>query len=324
MRKKIIIVCAMIMLLPSNIFACPHIDSTGKPHLQTYNEDYTEMTMIYPMDKHLYIKEVVMSIENSQTIAHEDELLKEIFSFPVVQNMESYYTYYWFLNNNLSEQQFDSVDVETTIKSLNNMEISSENYKMTVNFTNTYSEGIKLENDLTQEIYYDVIIDKKTESEKHLKFISDNNLNMVSSEILDTKIRYNMIETDGYNYENLFQDIIVLKDNITLQIKSAEVANDVVAINLMEDITSENLLEVEITDDGYYSFLITEPGTYVVIEKPSEDVIIKADNLESNITTKDILNIAEEESNMIYYIVGGSVILILVIATYIVIKRKRK
>ncbi len=307
--KKIIKIILCICLLPLDVLACPHIDAGGSAHLQTYNEDYTEVNMIYPKDSYLYVKNVTMTVQDYLAIANENELLDETFSFPVVQDYEDYLTYYWFLDESLIGGDESKVDI--TVENIDSLEVSSTSYKLSVKFPNTYTNGLEYITSYTEQIYYDVKINNATEAKKD--YIISNDLVLASNEIYDVSARYTIIENNNYNYSTTYENIKSFHDEIIMSVTGFGDISNIAAINLNKSLTSNNYIEVNM-NDGMYSFKINEPGIYTLIEKKlpeiTEDTIIEehteeSEETENSVNNKpsEIVSSSKEEGSSNFYII---------------------
>ncbi len=323
MKKKIISLL-IIIFIPFNVYACPHVDSEGNAHLQTYNEDYTKMDMIYPKEGYLYVRNVDMSIESSMVKAHEDTLHNEIYSFPVLLNATDYMTYYWFLDDSLVQNGVENLDVETTIKNTDSMHMCSDKYDLNIHLSNSYTKGLTYEGDYITQIYYDVIVVDQSDNEKYIDKISDANLTKISDTIIDLSARYQVTKVEDYRYETTYKAVKEFDDLVEVTIKSNENLDNIVAVNLDKTINADNFLEVTKTDLGY-TFNAENEGNYALVEKTDAftEVVVEEDVEEKEITADIEIEEKNEEINLIIPIVIGSIILISIIITVIVLKKRK-
>jgi len=70
----------VLLITPFNVLACPHVDDQGRLHFQFYNDDWTIVTKIYPMEHHLYGREVSMD--------DTTRLYSQSFGFPMLMSLE--------------------------------------------------------------------------------------------------------------------------------------------------------------------------------------------------------------------------------------------
>lgn len=331
-RKKHVnklILFITVLLIPINVLACPHIDSQGESHLQIYNDDYTEMTMIYPEDGYLYSKDVLMGIDGALAVAYEDELLFESFGFPIMQSITSYITYYWFLDETLLETELDDVDVEATVENYDKMTTYGINYFLEVGLSNTYDKGITYETDYTDQIFYDVFINKLNEEEDETKYssiIDNNNLILLADEIFDVTAEFLIIELENYVYSNEYIDIDDFYDDITINVYSDNQNDNAIVLNLNNSISEEYYIDTTYNEsENYYSFTITESGVYIVVDETQ----IEVSEEEADIDTEDdtiIINTEDNEKEdytFVYYIIGGIAVLASLSVGIILAKRKK-
>ncbi len=317
--KKIFKIIICICMLPLNVFACPHIDKGGSPHLQTYNEDYTEVNMIYPMDSYLYVRKTTMTVQDYLAIANEDDLIDETFSFPVVQDYEDYLTYYWFLDETLIEGDESKVDV--TVENIDALEVSSDNYKLLVSFSETYKSGQVYKNQYTEQIYYDVKVNDVTSDKQ--SFITSNNITLASNNIYDISATYTVIENNNYNYSTEYEKIDNFHDDIKVYLNASSVSENIAAINLNNDLVSGNYIDVT-NENGMYAFTVNEPGIYTLVEKnlpageqqniETEEEVTEENNENEENTDSLVIEEKEEkeENSSLKYIIIGVSALILV------------
>ncbi len=322
--KKIFKLLICIMLLPLNILACPHVDSEGRPHLQTYNSDYTEMDMLYPQDGYLYVRNVTMTTDSISIGAQEVDLLKETYSFPICQDNEIYLAFYWFLDESLTQRPLEELDVETDVENTTNIKVTNDTYQLDVYFEDTYHEGMKYKNEFTEQIFYDVTVDKINDDQYLNNIIDSNELTVLSNDILDISFRFNIAEIIGMDYKTDYPSISSLHDKVYVTMKSETDITDIVAINLKNKINVESNIEVTKTTDDLYTFEISEPGMYILTERVTTSVEDSIDlGIQDEVETlTPQINEEEENNNLIYIIIGVS--LLITITTGIIIYKVKK
>ncbi len=325
MFKKIIITIFSFLLIPLNTLSCPHIDSQGVQHLQIYNSDYTEANMIYPKQNYLYMKRVTVSIEDSiYTSLNENEILKEIISVPIHLNLSSYITYYSLIDNTITHDDYLNPSEENVIEPVDYISTSSDNYSLKLNLTNTYQDGLLLKNQYTKEIYYDVSIDDLSEDQEYLNKIKNTNLTKLSNSIINIKTDYQTTEVTETTYETDYHNITELKDSIELTLTTTNNTDNVVAVNLNEEISLENMITTNKVEENKYTFTITKPGTYVLVDQPTEIIVNEEISNEIAMNDEQVVKSINDISttNNYYYLISIPVIL-LVVAIVIKLKKSR-
>lgn len=320
----------ILLILPIDVLACPHVDESGNLHLQTYNSDYTKVTMIYPRENYLYSKEVYMDIEGINMIPYEDNILSEEFGFSIYQEITSYITFYWILDESLTYTDFDEIDAEITVENYDSLLVSGDNYTINAGLTNTYDEGIKYLNDNTFQIYYDIVVENLQEDEDYQSLISEYEMNLLNEEIFSIEADFMVVEVDGYLYDTEYKTINNLYDDITVNIYSEEYNENAVIINLNE-ISNDNFIEVSYSD-SYYSFTTDKTGIYVLVEyleisEEEEFLEELPEEEDEDVIIYDEVEEAESDSvNYIAYIIGGSLALVLLISIvgFVIIKKNNK
>ncbi len=320
--KKILtnILLLLLILLPSTVFACPHYDEDGNIHLQTYNDDYSMINMLYPKDKHLHVKTVNSIDKDYYIIPDYDALQYETFSFAIIQNNETYYTYYWYVNNDLLPEDVDTI--ENTVKNLEYMNVTSNDFNLKVFFTNTYGEGSKFNNEYTKEIYYDVIIANKIEDTQYTDIIANKNMTLYSEKIVQIDARFNIMEVNGYDYSNEFEEIISLYDEVIIEMDITSTEERLVAVNLDKPITENSFINVTKISDTKYSYSVNEVGTYAIVSIDEDNFI--PDEI-TNVSVDGTSETEFDESGTeIHYIIGIIVAFIITIIVVSIVSKKSK
>lgn len=328
--KKIFVIFTLLLLCPFTVLACPHEDSYGNYYLQVFNSDYTILSMIYPRPNYLYSKDTNIEIEGIDILIDEDNPLKEQYGFAIYQDIRSYITLYWFIDDSLMIGDPDDLDVETTIENYDSLTTIGDNYFLNVGLTNTYKKGITYKNDLTNQIYYNVDFEKINESEEHISLISEYNLTLIEEDIMKLDAEFMIVEKENYTYNTDYEHLEDLHDSITIDYYSENEVENAVVINLNQLYTDQF---IETTyNDGYYSFTIDKSGVYVIanyVEISEEDGYIYVyEEIDEYEEEETILNNETSEenniSNIIIYIAGGSSLFIIVIITLYIIANKEE
>lgn len=337
--KKIIdkILLSVILLLPINTLACPHIDLAGEYHLQFYNLDYTEMTMMYPLQNYLYGKTVPMSIENGMIVSNETDILTETFGFSLALDTASFLSFYWFTDESLEYATPEDLNIKTTIEGLENQVVSSLYYNLDINLNNTFDESRKFITDEIDQMYYNINVENisKNSNTSYHTLLNANNITIIQDTILSIEAEYVITDIVDYYHNTENKAIRTLYDPIEVQIKGSESSKDVVAMNLDDNLTQDNFIDV-IYDNGMYKFEIENEGTYVVVEKNTSLDLKETNSLElkndeptsSNNTDNDYYNDidhkeTEEKNNSTIYIFAG-ISIILIIGTLILFSKIKK
>ncbi len=322
--KKLSSILILLLIIPINVFACPHVDRNGGAHIQTYNNDYTEANMIYPKENYLYVKDVTMEIDEKMfTNIDEDNILKETYSFPVLLDLGTYVMYYWFLDESLVTGNYKEGDIETTIANLDKINVDNINYNLSINLSNTYTNGLEYETNKTQEIYYDVNIDSKYEDKKYINLIEESGIELVSNDILNVDAKYKIVNNDNNVYETVHEEIKDLYDKINMTLITDSEEEDIIAINLDEKLINENFIEVVKTEGGY-SFDIDKDGTYILAKNSEIKEVEIEETVEIEEDTHVIKKQDENVNNMLIYCVTGAVVIILICFIAIKIFKKNR
>lgn len=327
-RKKLSSILLFVLCIaPINVFACPHIDSEGGVHLQTYNETYTKMNMIYPMDNYLYTKEVTMILDGVYPVANEDEILSETFSFPVYQLVTSYITYYWFLDSSLLESDIEQLDVKTTVEGVESMYVEGGSYHLEVGLPNSFNESQNYINEYSDQLFYAVKIVTSNDYETYEDRLSELNLVLIEEDILSINAEFMITEVDNYVYETTYEAIDELYDYIEVGVPTDESEYSLIVINLDEAITEDDIIYPEYVDN-HYIYEINNSGNYALAYKTSDELINEIIESTDEESESEYLNlndvIVEEENNNLIYIISGIVGTIIVIATVLLIVLKKK
>lgn len=338
MRKinNILFIISVFLMVPYNVFACPHIDASGNAHLQIYSDDYTQMTMIYPKTNYLYNKEVYMSAKNSMLVAHEDYLLKETYSFPVYRDNAAFLTYYWFTEDTLSSTTPDELVESTTVEGVDSVNVLGKSYSIDVYLTNTYKECLNYINKFSTEAYYNLIVEDVSNEESNQLFnniIKDNNIDIIGSPYLIQSEYMNTMYED-ISYSTKYTKIDNYLDDIIFSV-SSEYVGDAVAINLYKPINEVNYIEATYSD-GVYSFNVEEEGAYILVPLSSDivqqdlDTVIDTGDIDDKYqdlgtNSLDIDSNDSESNNNLTFVIGlVSVILVLLVSFVVVMKKFNK
>lgn len=326
--SKVLLVFVVICMIPINVFACPHVDSKGIQHLQTYNSDYTEMTMIYPLENHLYTKLVDMYIDDIFPVPKEDSLISESFSFPVYQVLTSYITYYWFMDSTLLGTDMDKLDVKTTVEGINSMYVVGDSYHLNVDLTNSFDKSQKLINKYSDQIFYNINVDKLDNTTKYDDRIKRQNITLFDEDILKINAQYMITEVKNYQYTTEYEKINSFYDPVEVGIPTEEKEN-VIVLNLDKAFTEENIIYPTYSD-GHYNFTINESGVYALANKDPDVELSEVldETKEKENVYSDLEELEGKEENKsdktVIYIVSASLCGIVLIGVLIIIIFKRK
>lgn len=325
MKKiSLILVLIITMFCLSDVNACPHVDSKNESHFQFYNEDYTVMSLLYPRQYYLYGKDVPCDTSGLLLPENEDKVYKEAFSFSLALDLDAYYSNYWFMDQNLQSENWEKLDLKTTVKDLENLSVSGKNYNLNVFLKNTYNYSLTLMDNKVYQMYYNVYVDRLNDDSSETFYhdiIKKNKFKLLVDDIL--KIDTVITVTDNEEYDFALEKIEVKKlyDEIEVKIKSDKLDKEVVAINL-DNIKSSNLIDCIYEVDSY-KFNIKEPGVYILISK---DTVIDESINEDKIIID--YNVKEEKENSInirlYVLIISGVVLIISILIILFIKTIKK
>lgn len=257
--KKILKLILLLTLLPITIKACPHSDKDGNPHFQFYNEDYTIMEMLYPKQNHIYSKFVPIGTGTNLT-EFEDEIINELFGFPLIQGIQSYLSTYWFMDESLLGVPEEELNVKTTVEGLEYMQVTSTNYNLLVYLTNTYNDKDNYTNQNTHQMYYNI----------NTEFKDIPIFNIITNP-LEIKAEYSIITATENTYERQVIKIFQLNDKIEVQINSEQQQQPVYAVNIEKTKSESNYIEA-IYINNAYTFEISESGTYILTTTSNEEL----------------------------------------------------
>lgn len=325
--KKIfnyIIIILMLFIYPLNALACPHVDSDGNAHFQFYNSDYTIMTMMYPRENYFYAKDIPLPEEFVMNKEVENNILNEEFSFPLVQDKETYWSNYWFIKNELMRDDWRSKEYKTTVEGIDYLKVDGKDYILKVGLKNTYSDSKRFHNmkNITQMLY-NIKVDKLNEDKnevKYKKIVEDNKFDLDIPEIFKIDFEYYILTMEKDNYKEKKEEFKTLYDDITIKLKSTKLPEDIVAVNLDKAIDEDNQIPVVLNKDGYYEYTIKESGVYVLLRKNSFRSS-KLDKLNSE--KKEIeqeVKKKQEESNKNSYTIFGLILVSIIVIGFFVIK----
>lgn len=345
------ILLIVLTCIPVNIFACPHVDSEGNQHLQTYNSDYTIMNMIYPMEGYLYTKIVTMYLDGVYVVPNEDTVLSEGFGFAIAQDLTTYMGYYWFMDESYVTNDYEDLDIEVTVENTENQYVSGTGYSLNVYFENTYTAGVSLENEYTNQVYYEVLVDQLTVDERSSDqslFISENDLALANEEIFYVTADFLHVEINSYLYTSTYFNIYDFYDDVEVCLESDVLLNNPVAINLDNFTSEEDFIKTTYNEEeGCYDFTINEVGSYIVVEsfdvvytnssteKLENDIVldenneVKEDYEEDKESVDDnevlLLDSVTKDSEYTAYVIGGIGALLLVFAgiAFVALKKRK-
>ena len=300
-----------LLLIPLNVFACPHVDEDGNLHFQFYSDDYSIMTMMYPKENHLYNKNVDFDT---------DELLSEDFVFPLVQNKETYMNNYYFVDERLAGSDWESVEVKTTVEGLENMDVVGTDYNLTVGLSNTFEAAQNYIDERVFQMYYNVYVDRindDTESTKYQEInsiIEENELELIVPEILDISAEYFIMDSDEYEYARENVEINDFYDEIEVTIPNDNNDTDIIVINFEDEDSSSRIIDCNYNEEtNAYQFTVEQQGTYAIIRNATiEDIAVVEDEEEAieneeSIEDNEELEIEEEKDYTV--IIWSSIII---------------
>lgn len=307
-RVIIIVILSLLFLWPVNMYACPHIDENGEIHFMFFSDDYSETIRVYPKINHYYSK---VTDEN-------EKLLYEEFSFPLVQDKATYFSYYSFVDESLLQDGGLFSDVKTTVEGLNSVNVSGKGYELVVNVKETFNKRKKYINKYTHQLGYNVNVTRlndnisSLEYEKSKKIINNNKLNLIDQNILKVKSNISVMDNEENNWKKKTININKYYEEIVISINlpNSRLANmdkaKLVVVNLEDSNLYKSIIYGQYDENKQiYTYSISNNGTYVIVEnniedKESEDIDIKEkSNKRSNVT--------------IYLIIGGLVLMFVLI-----------
>lgn len=316
MKNKFKIFLVLLLFVPTTVMACPHIDANGDAHFQLYNEDYTIMTMMYPKDGYLYGKNVPLDEDGGLTVENANNILDETFGFPLKQDKETYYYNYWFTDKDLVNGNWKDKDIKTTVEGLESLTIEGKNFTALVGLPNTLEKSSKFNNDSVTDIYYNLTLKNLRDKElkKYNKLLETYKISNLTDLLLKVSAEYAVTTVDDMQHGYNEVEMDKFYDAINIRVNGNASDKKIVAINLDDDYTENNMIECSYNENSYYSFDVMEPGTYVIVEKPDEIVkpVIERDTKETQ---------KEDKTNYMPLIIGG--ILILICTVMIFINKKK-
>jgi len=306
----------IILLTPFKVLACPHVDEQGRLHFAFYNEDWTIVTKMYPQRLHLFSQEVSMD--------DSTHLYSESFGFPIVKSREAHLSMYalfdeMFINmSNEQWQQVGSLELTTTVENIDRMLVNGTNFNLNIGLTNTFQNSVRnLAHDIYEK-YFNIharrLNDLTNRNSDYFirtnRMITQRNLELVVPEILQITAEKTTIND---NWETNEIQVNQLHDPIEIQIYANQRNHEVVAINLNQELNSNNLIEVAFDEvNQRYFFEIEEPGIFALINTNFNTELFDYEFPEDEENDATI-PLEEEYSNISnLFIIIPSVILILV------------
>ena len=267
MKKIYKVILALLIFTTSSVYACPHSDKFGQAHFQFYNEDYTEMIMMYPRDKHIYAKTVPMDTTANDLFKYEDDIIDESYGFPLLQDEETYKQNYWFIDDSIFEE---GAQFETTVEGTDSLLVTNIDYKLNVGLKNTFLKHKSLLTEYSNQILYNVLLDRvdTTKDNKYSRYLNKINLNLKKKDILNINAEYMITTITNNEYATEYRKINQLEDEIKVYIKSENFNTDIIVLNLNDVLTENSYIET-IYNNGFYEFNINKPGSYVLVDKNS-------------------------------------------------------
>ena len=285
--NKLLIILTTLLISIETVNACPHVDEDGNAHFQFYNESYTEMIMMYPRENHLYNKTVVMETK---------ELIEESFGFPIVQEFEAYLESYYFIDERLQTEDWESLEISTTVENISNLEVPGTGYSLDIGLTKSYSHLIELSKDITFQMFYNVGVTKKND----YSLLDDNNVEFLVEDTFEVSLDYSLINIENEEYYYSKSSLTESKDPITMYIESDNINENAIVVDLYEDLLMDNIIKTTYnTSENAYEFIINKPGNYTIITneytEDTEDEIVK--NAELRQLRSETEEVTEEFDN---------------------------
>ena len=304
-------------MFPVQVLSCPHIDSDGNIYFREHHEtDSISLTMMYPRENHVYTKEVFMD--------DREHLISEGFRFPVLRSIESFLQMNFF-----DESIFEGIDgnildidVETTVRNIDNMLVLGTGFMLNVGLTNSYLESKQYIQTYFNEMFYHVNV-KQINEHDHITYervngmLNRRNLEKVIPNALQINAEFLLIHSTVDTFSTSSLTISTLYDDIEVKIPSQNIVPNVVAINLEGVMNSENVIPVVYDDENeWYSFTISESGIYALVDADFDEELFNQFFEEERL----ILTTEEEQgSNPLLIIIP-----LVVITAIIIIKKTKK
>jgi len=225
-------------------------------------------------------------------------------------------------NTHLIDEVIPDDELQPTVEGINDLLVRGDNFNLNVGLINTFARSNVIRNDDTYQLYYNVFVRRLNDeanrvSEEYLRAnqnLNQRELELVVPELLEITAEFN-ITTHNQLFNTL--EINNFYDLIEVQIYSDEEIENVVAINLNQELNSNNLIEVTFDEvNQRYVFEIDEPGIFALINADFDYELFNQTFVYEVETEEDAANL-----NTILLIAGAGVI-VFIILVGLVIKYK--
>lgn len=293
-----------LMLAPVQVAACPHFSADEDLFWPFFNEDYTVATKVFPRQDHLLNRDVVVEDLDAFFQAMTDDffdvfdepedtepeiILSEMFSFPLVQSLETHVTLYTLVNEAIATDGWglgvETLGLQTTVEGLEQVLVHGTGINLLVDLPNTFEASRAHVNDDVYEMHYNVRITKLNDEQNHsapdslyyamMERIRQANLELIRPEILQVSAHFRTMSHD-WQFEKI--ELNALYDSMEVQLETMldECFYDVVAINLARSFYADEAIPAAfdlgwsfLYPDwewvGNYAFSVDEPGVFVLV-----------------------------------------------------------
>ncbi len=306
---KKLCVMLILLLIPIQIFACPHFDENGNLYLLYYDSEDYEITIIeYPKNDYhqLYFFDI------------EDRIIKEQFEIPFFTPMKIDY----------DADIYEPASNEPYYIELNEVSVTGEKFELQIKLEETVKKILPKVAENTARLSYVIstkLINKNIHQNIFAKLVeyTDN----MEVELLDLDILYIgagelVMDSEWQTSSAVIKDFL---DPVIVKYQVTELPEDITILKI--DSFNRELIKIaeidfEIKKD-YVEFASNSESYYMVVKKTGE-IIEKEIANEEFVLEDNLFEEAEDpKTNLTGIILVSSLLLILFVGGLIVINKKQ-
>ena len=256
--KKIIalVVFTACIIIPFQVFACPHVDRHGRIFTMRFDADLTVAKFVFFNENYWHHQNALINNNLSMWDTENNTIIGEAFEFHM-----------W-------RYSYETKQLKLVMESTDNRLVNGINFNLNIGLKNTLQSSRTIVNNSHWEFSYSVFatrLNDAAEEGAELRNVRNgvaaNRLTQVLPEILKIETAFSYLLDDTWVEGNI--GFNKLYDPIEIQIFSEERFDNVVAININNDNDVRITERINVVYDDLnqiYRFEIRDAGIYIIVK----------------------------------------------------------